>query len=240
MDADIDLFVRNFKELWKSGRSAHLNLDTHAGEAWIGLRVRLGHTGQHHHRHEPERKTRNSPSRQRRRLRRAAAREKVVEEAVYGTEVAEKAATDATNNEDYGCTTEVAEEVTDNVVEVETEFLCDLCDFKSKWQNGINIHMARKHSKIEQLDGNNSVSDASEEDDEKYNCVKHYLNKGWLGGAYQTYLDAIDVIDESDLQEEVKVVEKRKVLEARKLALGDNFSWFPPWDSSSPPSWSQL
>ena len=168
MDADIDLFVRNFKELWKSGRSAHLNLDTHAGEAWIGLRVRLGHPGQHHHRHEPERKTRNSPSRQRRRLRRAAAREKVAEEAIYGTEVAENAATDATTNEENACTTEVAEEVTDNVVEIETEFPCDLCDFKSKWQNGISIHMARKHSKIEQLDGNNSVSEASEEDDEKW------------------------------------------------------------------------
>ena len=76
------------------------------------------------------------------------------------------------------------------------------------------------------------MNDASEEDDEKYKYVKHYLHTGWLGGAYQTFLDAMDIINESDLNEELKVIEKEKVLTARKLALGENFSWFPPWDSS--------
>ena len=128
--------------------------------------------------------------------------------------------------------TQVIEEVTNNVEETESEFFCDLCEFKSKWQNGVDIHMARKHSRIEQLDGNSSVNDASEEDDEKYKYVKHYLHTGWLGGAYQTFLDAMDIINESDLNEELKVIEKEKVLTARKLALGENFSWFPPWDSS--------
>ena len=231
MEADIDLFIRNFKELWKSGRSAHLNLDAHAGEAWIGLRVRLGHTGQRHHHHQHEGKTRDSPSRQRRRLRRAAAREKAAEEAAIGTEGAEKAASNVAIDENVG-STEVTEEVTNNVVETESEFSCNLCEFRSKWENGIKIHMARKHSRIEQLDGNTSVNDASEEDDEKYKYVKHYLHTGWLGGAYQTFLDAMDIINESDLNEELKVIEKEKVLTARKLALGENFSWFPPWDSS--------
>ena len=129
--------------------------------------------------------------------------------------------------------TQVIEEVTKNVEETESEFFCDLCEFKSKWQNGVNIHMARKHSRIEQLDGNSSVNDASEEDDEKYKGVKHYLHTGWLGGGYQTYLDALDVIDESDFKEEVKVIEKEKVLAARKIALGENFKWFPPWDWDS-------
>ena len=112
--------------------------------------------------------------------------------------------------------TQVIEEVTNNVEETESEFFCDLCEFKSKWQNGVNIHMARKHSRIEQLDGNSSVNDASEEDDEKYKGVKHYLHTGLLGGGYQTYLDALDVSDESDCKEEVKVIKKEKVLAARK------------------------
>ena len=35
-----------FHQLWKAGDTAHLNLDTHAGQAWIGLRTPLGHFGQ--------------------------------------------------------------------------------------------------------------------------------------------------------------------------------------------------
>ena len=89
MDADINLLVNNFKELWKSGRSAHLDLDTHAGQAWIGLRVRLGHAHQPHHEHQS--RTRNSPSRQRRRLRRAAARQEATEQVATVASEAEEA-----------------------------------------------------------------------------------------------------------------------------------------------------
>ena len=35
-----------FHQLWKAGDTAHLDLDTHAGQAWIGLRTPLGHSGQ--------------------------------------------------------------------------------------------------------------------------------------------------------------------------------------------------
>ena len=34
--------LRKFRQLWKAGSSAHLNLDCHAGIAWIGLQVQLG------------------------------------------------------------------------------------------------------------------------------------------------------------------------------------------------------
>ena len=75
MAAEIDLLVNNFKQLWQSGRSAHLDMETHAGQAWIGLRVRLGHPGVPHHQQQghSKRGARNSPSKQRRRIRRAAA-----------------------------------------------------------------------------------------------------------------------------------------------------------------------
>ena len=35
-------FISKFHQLWKAGVTAHLNLDTHAGQAWVGLRVQLG------------------------------------------------------------------------------------------------------------------------------------------------------------------------------------------------------
>ena len=28
--------------LWAAGETAHLDLDTHAGKAWVGIRVQLG------------------------------------------------------------------------------------------------------------------------------------------------------------------------------------------------------
>ena len=41
-DHHVRSFVEKFHHLWRDGQSAHLNLDCHAGEAWVGLRLRLG------------------------------------------------------------------------------------------------------------------------------------------------------------------------------------------------------
>ena len=35
-------FVKKFKLLWHSGYDAHLDVDTHAGKVWVGLRLNLG------------------------------------------------------------------------------------------------------------------------------------------------------------------------------------------------------
>jgi hypothetical protein len=113
MDAEIDILVNNFKQLWQSGRSAHLDIDTHAGQAWIGLRVRLGHQAGPHHQQQVHSKTgaRNSPSRQRRRIRRAAAREKAAEEVVRNESQVDIAAVEANGNKetDHEETTEQSE-----------------------------------------------------------------------------------------------------------------------------------
>ena len=42
-DREPDKFLQKFYQLKKAGLSAHLDLDTHAGEAWVGIRVRLRH-----------------------------------------------------------------------------------------------------------------------------------------------------------------------------------------------------
>ena len=89
--------------------------------------------------------------------------------------------------------------------------------------------MARKHSKIEQVDG---VTDSRDDDaDEHYDGSRHYWAKGYLGAAYQSFLDANATIDNCDLPEKEKEAFKVKVLEARKTALGKNFKDFPPWSS---------
>ena len=55
--------------------------------------------------------------------------------------------------------------------------------------------MARKHHKIEQVDGNNSVaSDEVEDDDKKYSETIHFWKTGILGTMFQTFLDAKDII----------------------------------------------
>ena len=41
--SELDSFVKKFKDLWKAGIGAHVDKDTFAGEAGVGLRVLLGH-----------------------------------------------------------------------------------------------------------------------------------------------------------------------------------------------------
>ena len=90
---ELETFVQKFHQLWSAGQSAHLDLEAHAGRAWVGLRVQLGHVpGPLHHQLHPQpnpkvQKKKDSPSRQRRRARRAAARQASAEEVVdEGTE----------------------------------------------------------------------------------------------------------------------------------------------------------
>ena len=84
---ELDTFIQKFHQLWYAGYNAHLDLDTRAGVAWVGLRVQLGHVpGPFHHQVNPPfsknlKKKTESPSRQRRRARRAAERQAAAEKA---------------------------------------------------------------------------------------------------------------------------------------------------------------
>ena len=110
---ELDTFVSKFYQLWKSGLTAHLDLDTRAGNAWVGLRVQLGQApGPQHVQpvHQPFHRKAESPSRQRRRARRAAART----QDIINVEESDKVAGEAkiVDNE---------EESNDIVVEANTE-----------------------------------------------------------------------------------------------------------------------
>ena len=76
---ELDTFLHKFHQLWSAGQSAHLDLETLAGNAWVSLRVQLQHPGHLHHQFRPPfpqyQKKQDSPSRQRRRARRTAARQ---------------------------------------------------------------------------------------------------------------------------------------------------------------------
>ena len=139
------------------------------------------------------------------------------------TDIQNKVAEEASNVENNVSVEDKLEEPVD--------FPCTFCDFRSNWANGVKIHIGRKHVDMVQLDGNDSLSEASEED-EKYLSVENYLKTGWLGSAYQRFLDAMNIIDECSLQVDMKTDERGKVLEARKCAIGPNYRGFPPWDSS--------
>ena len=101
---EVDSFVRKFYQLWNSGYTAHLDIDTCAGKAWVGLRLQLDHAPGGHQ-HQPAYHQKHfSASRQRRRERRAAAH------AAHTH--AERASEESTNNEDVNI---AAKEVIENV-----------------------------------------------------------------------------------------------------------------------------
>ena len=80
-DSELNSFLLKFRQLWRAGYDAHLDVKSHAGQAWIGLHVRLGHAQgplyQDHVRNVN--KARNGPSLQRRRKKRADARKQAEE-----------------------------------------------------------------------------------------------------------------------------------------------------------------
>ena len=83
---EVNSFVSKFVSLWRSGQRAHLNLESHDGNAWVALRVQLGHAenlpdfhsqqGQHNQDQNFKKKQQvDTPCRQRRQEKRAAERE---------------------------------------------------------------------------------------------------------------------------------------------------------------------
>ena len=161
---ELDSFVKKFYQLWNAGHVAHLDVDSYAGKAWVGLRVQLGHApGPLHQQVHQHHKKSDSPSRQRRRARRAAARVDgvdaenatnpptteviVIQETVKVSnedcEVAEEAASD--NNEIVPAA--AAEEA------VAAGFDCSTCGKTYKTERGLNSHGRQAHKSIPQFDG---------------------------------------------------------------------------------------
>ena len=56
----------------------------------------------------------------------------------------------------------------------------------------------------------------------------HFWKTPHLGGAYQSYIDAIEVLDDIGIEDDERKMLKEDVLGARKLALETSFNFYPP------------
>ena len=69
-DGELNSFLVKFHQLKEAGKTAHLDLDTFAGKAWVGLRVMLDDVPVHHQQQQGRRR---SPAYFRRKERKKAA-----------------------------------------------------------------------------------------------------------------------------------------------------------------------
>ena len=103
------------------------------------------------------------------------------------------------------------------------ELLCNICNFKGVYRNGLKIHKGHKHENIPQVDG-----EASQERDTDFwweRNLSHRLK------TYEVYKNVLLDIDKSTLSEEEKVSERENVTNIRKKELGSNYIYCPPWNS---------
>ena len=165
---EIESFLRKFTYLWSAGLDAHLNVETHAGQAWVSLHLCLGHPPGPLHVFATK-QTRNSPARQRRCEQREAERKQNAEKAKDVTGSAEEAeehpdqieagkvspdsveeaakAKEAENATNKEFDSNVAEKAcSDNVK-------CDQCDSTFGNTRGLKVHKRQVHKIIPQLDG---------------------------------------------------------------------------------------
>jgi len=156
--AELESFILKFHQLRRSGFTAHLDLDTHAGQAWVGLRVMLPNLQQQPQQQQQFHFARHrSPSYYRRQERRKAASVAAAESSEL-QEINNVNAEEA-HNASLNCKSLIQSISSDKITEKvslteKAAFECDICDFVSNRQSGLNIHIARKHPTIEQLDGN--------------------------------------------------------------------------------------
>ena len=64
--------------------------------------------------------------------------------------------------------------------------------------------MTKKHSMIEQVDGNVTLMVDNLVEDDKYAETCHYWKMGRLGTVFQTFIDANTIIESSNFPEELK------------------------------------
>ena len=178
---ELDSFIGKFQQLWNNGVTAHLDLDTHAGSAWVGLRVHLGnvppgphHTAPYGPAYPPPRHV--TPSRHRRRARREAARNKKAEEAVEDHPIVEEIVQDgdtgevSINMKDNTIVDEAAVEVTHKTVDIDV--IDEVCPDEE-----FNIVSAVKEQDEEEIVVD-FVSDYAEEDVK--DAIKELYDEGFV------------------------------------------------------------
>ena len=150
--SELDSFILKFKSLWYSGIDAHLDVETHAGQAWVGLRVGLGHQpGPLHHKVQPHKKQ-ASPSRQRRRARRVEARQAAADKA--GANITENVVeqTEAEEANPASDAEETVEEMVDKTEE-SNDFCANNDHFNLDDENSLTFRFIVKDSQLSKSQG---------------------------------------------------------------------------------------
>lgn len=152
--SELDTFIDKFKQLWFCGLDAHLDVNTQAGHAWVGLHLRLGAAPPgppHFHLHQEQERPRHvGPAQLRRRERRKAGRQAAAEVARRHEPAscdAEEVEHNVENDEEVNTDNEeiVIADIT-NAGEASTDtdnYSCELCD--SNFKNF--VFMKEKHTK---------------------------------------------------------------------------------------------
>ena len=218
-DKELENFLQKFHQLRRAGLTAHLDLDTFAGQAWVGLRVMLGPVQQKHQDH-PKPKSR-SPSYFRRQERRRAAK------AASSSEQSSDIVNAAEAN------TEQSSDASKEAVEASSEYACEICDFKSNKESGLNIHMSRKHPVLEQIDGN--TEDFEDFETEFDNEIEEYLSTGsfpesdslWYEQFWEDLLGYL-----KSRKEKLEALEAYRKLLEKKKGMG-SYLGYAPWNYPS-------
>ena len=93
---ELDSFYKKFHQLWKAGFTAHLDIDAHAGKAWVGICVQLGDAPGPVHRqvHHSHQSSRRGLAYQRRQERRRQAAQSAADMRSSDSQVSEQKSSD--------------------------------------------------------------------------------------------------------------------------------------------------
>ena len=155
---ELDTFVKKFHQLWNDGVTAHLDLDTRAGDAWVGLRVHLGQIpGPPHRNFYQEVPRKESPSRRRRRARRAATRQSNIENVAEMQDNVVEQTTDTNTSVSENVAEEVAEVVAEEASYVHqvNDELCSNVEYdenKLSEENSVTYRIIVRDSKDQEIE----------------------------------------------------------------------------------------
>ena len=133
------------------------------------------------------------------------------------------------NNDKEDNVAEDNEKVAD---EASLEFPCEICDFKSNRESGLNVHMSRKHKTLEQIDGHSEYNDIDTEYDDE---IEDYLKTGVLGSGGQLWEDLLFYLKRS--KDKLEALEARRLAIEREEGIG-RYLLKSPW--SDPEEWNQM
>ena len=171
---ELQSFISKFHQLWEAGVTAHLDIDTHAGQAWVGLRAQLGPVPGPQYHYQPYQNVhatthRRSPSYFRRQERRKAAKTAVAnatvvidtaEQAVMAREitaeiagaheavinVAKKAKNEDSVTETKDSAQNAHHDISEEDITIADKAIpCDFCEKTFKTVSGLRSHERGKH-----------------------------------------------------------------------------------------------